>query len=170
MPAEFYRDSKGNLQYVLKQEHATTCGPASVAMVESAYKRMCMIDPEIRARQISQKYPGAWQPATGTQVTNLPYVLNEEGVKAYGAVDAKPSGVWSYISYYARELTPVIVHISWTPSGGHFAVCKQIYPDGTVIFLDPWYGLVEVRSNNLPSYNPPGATGQLSGWIVVTHW
>jgi len=168
MPAIFAKDSHGNQQYILTQELNTPCGPASVAMAEDSYKQACMVDPEGRARQLSQKYPGNWTIAGGTDVANLSEVLNAEGVKAYKAGYVGPAGVYLFLVTFARETTPVIVHISWTPSGGHFVVCKQIYPDGTLVFLDPWYGLVEVARSTLPAYNPSGSTGQTSGWLVIT--
>jgi hypothetical protein len=55
-------------------------------------------------------------------------------------------------------------------SGGHFVVCRKIYSDGTIVFLDPWYSLVEVQYANLPNYTSPGASGQLSGWVNVTYF
>ncbi len=168
MPALFAKDSKGNPQYILTQEFNTSCGPASVAMAEDNYKQACMVDPEGLARQLSQKYPGNWTIAGGSDVTNLSDVLNAEGVKADKAVYVGPALVYSFLAVFARETTPVIIHISWTPSGGHFVVCKQIDPDGTVVFLDPWYGLVEVAGGTLPAYNPSGTTGQTSGWLVIT--
>jgi len=168
MPAKFYTDSKGKSQYILTQEYATSCGPASVAMTEDSYKQMCMIDPEGRARQLSQKYPGKWTIGGGTaDMENLTDVLNAEEVKSYRAYNVGAGAIYKYLAYYAKELTPVIVRIQWT-KGGHFVVCKQVYPDGTAIFLDPWYGLVEVPAASLPAYTPPGANGQLSGHIVVT--
>ena len=143
---------------------------ACVAMVESSYKNQCMIDPEGRARELSQAYPGKWTCAGGTaEMMNLSYVLNAEGVKAYGAVHASPGAVYSYLWAYARESTPVIVNIRWANKSGHFAVCPYVDPDGTIIFRDPWYGLYEMQQTSLPSYTPSGASGELSGWIVVTH-
>ena len=169
MPALFATDSKGNQQYILKQEFNTSCGPASVAMAEDAYKQKCMLDPEGRARQLSQKYPGKWTITGGTSdMENLTDVLNAEEVKSYRATFVGPGSVYQYLAAYAKELTPVVVRIQWT-KGGHFVVCKQIYPDGTIVFLDPWYGLVEVAAASLPAYTPPGASGQTSGHLVVTH-
>jgi hypothetical protein len=167
MVAKFFNDSKGRTHYVLMQEKTMSCGPASVAMVESYYKKMCMIDPEGRARQISQNYPGKFTEAGGTQVDNLSYVLNAEGIKAYAAV--KVSAIFNYLWFYVRERTSVIAHIGWTAGGGHFSICRIVDPDGTCVFLDPYYGVVEVARANLPTYSPQGSSGQLSGWIVVTY-
>jgi hypothetical protein len=38
-----------------------------------------------------------------------------------------------------------------------------------MVFLDPWYGLVEVNYWKLPTYTPPGASGQINGWVNITY-
>ncbi len=161
-------DSKGNAHYLIYQEYQMSCGPASVAMVESQYKLQCMVDAEGRARQLSQKYEGKWTATGGTAADNLTHVLNAEGVKTYACSQVTSNKLWDYFSYYVKDRTPMICHIAWT-KGGHFVVCRKVYPDGTLVFLDPWYGLVEVKSNNLPNYNPAGAGGKISGWLNITY-
>ena len=99
---------------------------------------------------------------------NLTHILNAEGVRTYACTQVTSNRLWDYFSTYVRDRTPTICHIAWT-SGGHFVVCRRIYPDGTIVFLDPWYGLVEVNRRNLPNYNPSGAGGQLSGWLNITY-
>ena len=64
-------DSKGNTHYLIFQSLQMSCGPASVAMVESQYKLQCMVDPEARARQLSQRYEGRWTATGGTGAGNL---------------------------------------------------------------------------------------------------
>jgi len=145
-----------------------SCGPASVAMTESQYKLQCMVNPEGRARELSQKYEGKWTAEGGTMAGNLSYVLNAEGVKTYAVTYSPPEKLWDYFNYYVKDRTPMICHIAWT-SGGHFVVCRRVYADGTMVFLDPWYGLVEVKYSDLPKYSPPGASGKLSGWLNVTY-
>ncbi len=175
--ANFYSDSHGERWGVMIQEKTRSCGPAAVAMTEVYYKSSIVANLEAQVRKLSQKYPGRFTEDGGTNVKNLVYVLREEGIKAYDAVDAKPGGVWAYLYKYAKDSTPVIVHISWTPGGGHFAVCAYVYKkDQKCIFLDPWYGLVELAGSQLPKYtigDPSGpfgvfAEGRLSGWIIVT--
>lgn len=166
--AKIVSDSKGGSHYVIFQELSMSCGPASVAMCESQYKMQCMVNPEGRARELSQKYEGKWTAEGGTNAGNLSYVLNAEGVKTYACTYSPPNKLWDYFSAYVKERTPTICHIAWT-KGGHFVVCRKVYPDGTIVFLDPWYGLVEVQYSNLPSYNPTGATGKLSGWLNITY-
>jgi hypothetical protein len=166
--AKVVSDSKGNSHYIIFQELKMSCGPASVAMTESQYKLQCMVNPEGRARELSQKYDGKWTAEGGTMAGNLTHVLNAEGVKTYAVTYSPPEKLWDYFSYYVKDRTPMICHIAWT-KGGHFAVCRRVYPDGTIVFLDPWYGLVEVKYKDLPNYNPTGATGKLSGWLNVTY-
>lgn len=166
--ARILQDSKGNGHYVIFQELGQSCGPACVAMVESHYKLQCMVNPEGRARQLSQNYEGRWTATGGTGAGNLSYVLNAEGVPTYAATGVATNRLWDYFNTYVGDRTPLIAHISWT-SSGHFTVCRKIYPDGTIVFLDPWYGIVEVQYANIPAYSPTGATGALSGWLNITH-
>lgn len=170
MSAHFRSDSRGRTHYLLHQELEQSCGPACVAMAESFYKLACMIDPEARARQLSQLYPGSFNPASGTYATNLSHVLNAEGVPTYASTNVTPSQIYNYCSHYLGERTPIIAHISWSGGGGHFTLLRQIdAADGKMIFLDPWYDVVEVFGYQLPNYCPPGASGQLSGWLTITH-
>lgn len=166
--AKVLSDSKGNSHYILIQEFSMSCGPASIAMTESQYKLQCMIDPEGKARKISQKYPGSYTATGGTDGSNLTDVLNAEGVKTYACFQVANNKIFDYLSHYVKETTPTICHIQWT-KGGHFVVARKVYSDGTIVFLDPWYGLVEVKKSNLPNYNPAGAGGQLSGWLNITY-
>jgi hypothetical protein len=174
--ANFYSDSHGERWGVMIQEKHMSCGPASVAMTEVYYKSGIVADLEARVRKLSQKYPGRFTEEQGTNVKNLVEVLRDEGIKCYDALYAQPAAVWSYLYKYANDDTPVIVHIAWK-TGGHFAVCAYVYKkDWRCIFLDPWYGLVELAGSQLPKYvvgDPTGtfepvAKGELSGWIIVT--
>jgi Peptidase_C39 like family len=174
--ANFYKDSHGESWGVMMQEKTMSCGPASVAMTEVYYKSSVVADLESRIRKLSQRYPGKFTEESGTNVKNLVSVLRDEGVKCYDALGAQPAAVWSYLYAYANDNTPVIVHIAFS-SGGHFAVCPYVYKkDQRCIFLDPWYGLVELAGSSLPDYTvgdptgtfPPVKKGNLSGWIIVT--
>lgn len=169
MSARFRTDSKGRTHYLLHQEMSQSCGPACIAMAESLYKLKCMIDPEGRARQISQNYPGSFTAAGGTRNDNLAYVLNAIGVPSYGGQNATQAKLFDYFWHYLGDRTPIIAHISWSGGGGHFTLLRQIDPDHTMIFLDPWYDVVEVPRAQLPNYNVAGASGTLSGWVTITH-
>jgi hypothetical protein len=172
MSLQYRRDSKGAIQYMLHQNFSDSCGPTSVAMTESYYKMGWLrADIEAREEQMAKKFPGGWKPGKGTaNMENLADILAAEKVKVYRATFVHPSAVASYLQFYARPGSPVIVHISWNNGGGHFVVCRQIYPDGTAIFLDPWYLLVERRLSQLPQYVAPDKSqGTTSGWLVITH-
>ncbi len=166
--AKFVSDSKGNSHYMLFQELAMSCGPACVAMAESFYKLKCMVDPEKRAREISQDYEGRWTAKGGTRADNLTHVLNAIGVRTYKCVDIPDNKIYSYLKHYVKDRTPTIAHIAWT-TGGHFSLVRRVYEDGTIVCLDPWYGVVEVKSSNVTAYNPIGTTGKLSGWLNITY-
>lgn len=144
-----------------------SCGPACVAMAESQYKQACMIDPEGRARQLSQQYPERFTATGGTGAANLAYVLNAEGVPTYASTPVGPSKLFDYFWYYIDDRTPIIAHISWASGGGHFKLPRQIDADHRMIFLDPWYDVVEVPRSSLPNYGIGGGT--LSGWLTIPH-
>jgi hypothetical protein len=175
--ANFYKDSHGQSWGVMIQEKTMSCGPAAVAMTEVYYNSKATANLETRVRQLSQKYPGKFTENGGTDMGNLVNILREENIKCYDLTTVQPASVWSYLYQYANDNTPVIVHISWTPTGGHFAVCVCVYKnDQKCIFLDPWFGLVEISGSQLPNYNigdPTStfgvfATGRLTGNIIVT--
>jgi hypothetical protein len=174
--ANFYTDLHGQGWGVMMQEKQMSCGPASVAMTKVYYTSSITADLEAETRRISQSFPGGFNDVTGSNISNLVQVLRQEGVQTYDEVCA-PS-VWSYIYNYASSNTPLIAHIAWQGGGGHFVVCANVYKDDQLcIFLDPFYGLVQIVGSQLPNYvvqDPTGnfgpvATGSLSGWIAVTH-
>lgn len=169
MSARFCTDSQGRSFYVLHQEMSQSCGPACVAMAEEAYKLACMVDPEGRARQLSQNYPGRFTATGGTGADNLAYVLNAEGVPAYAGTGVGPANIFAYCWQYIGARTKIIAHISWPGGGGHFTLLTQIDPDHKLIFLDPWYDVVEIPRASLPNYNVPGGSGTLSGWLTIVH-
>jgi hypothetical protein len=166
MSARFANDSRGNSHYLLHQEMTMSCGPACVAMVESQYKQACMIDPESRARQLSQNYPDRFTETGGTGAGNLAYVLNAEGVPCYASTGVG-NKLFDYCNYYLSERTPIIAHISWASGGGHFTVLSEIDSNQRLYFLDPWYDVVEVSRSSLPNYGVAGGT--LSGWLTIPH-
>jgi len=166
MSARFANDSRGNSHYLLHQEMTMSCGPACVAMVEGQYKQACMIDPEARARQLSQNYPDKFTATGGTGASNLAYVLNAEGVPCYASTGVAGK-IFDYCYYYLSERTPIIAHISWASGGGHFTVLSEIDANQRLYFLDPWYDVVEVNRSSLPNYGIAGGT--LSGWLTIPH-
>ncbi len=174
--ANFYSDSHGERWGVMIQEKNMSCGPACVAMTEVYYKSSVTANLEARVRGLSQKYPGKFIETGGTGVTNLVSVLREEGIKTYDALHVDPTRVWAYLYQYAKDSTPIIVHIAWNV-GAHFSICVNVYKtDQRCIFLDPWYGLVEFAGSQIPKYTvadstgtfAPVANGNFSGWIIVT--
>lgn len=171
MGARWVTDSKGKSHYLLHQELAQSCGPACVAMCEEIYKQACMIDPEGRARTISQLYEGSFDPKNGTRASNLAYVLNHIGVPSYRSEGVGGAKIFDYFWAYCSDRTPIIAHIAWAGGGGHFTLLRSIdRSTHRMLFYDPWYDVVEVDRANLPNYRTnSGASGQLSGWLTITH-
>ncbi len=174
--ANFYKDSHGVSWGVMMQEKHMSCGPACVAMTEVYSKSHVEEGMEATARAISQRYEGRFEEDTGSTLPNLASILRERGVPCYDAGYFGGGAVWSYLYAYAKEATPAICHVSWA-KGGHFIVCIHVYKDDhRCVFLDPFYGVVEVVGEKLPTYVvqdptgefPPVAIGKLSGWVLVT--
>jgi predicted double-glycine peptidase len=161
----FYYDSKGRVHYVLKQESSMSCGPACVAMVEGFYKLKCMINPEARAQEISQKYPGNFTREAGTTMENLYEVLNAEGVRASSPKNVSRGELFDYLYYNVDDRVPAIVQVKWSGGGSHFAVCRIAEKDQPLVFLDPEYGVVEAEKKNLPRYR---SAGEITGNIITT--
>jgi len=162
-------DSKGYAHYVLDQEYSMSCGPACIAMVESYYKQVCLIGPEKRAQIISQQYPGAFSLEHGTHMENMSHVLNKEGVKAYGVTQVTPDKMFDYFYQFVgdgKKGTSAIISITWAGGNRHAVICRMVYPDQTVVFLDPTFGVIEVKRAELPKY---WKAGLLNGRMVFTH-
>ncbi|MBI1897878.1 MAG: hypothetical protein HYS04_15310 [Acidobacteria bacterium] len=170
MPAEWFKDSKGHYHYVITQVGTMGCALASAAMVHSFYKQMCMVDPYGKYLKLSQNYPGKWTPTGGATMSNIRSVLSALNVKTYGPVEAQPWGVWNWLWSYARETTPAIVGIRWGNNTRHMVVAARVYSDKSVIFYDPFYGVVEEKGFMLPSYVPTlGVSGTLDGLVIITY-
>jgi len=162
------KDSKQRYHQVCIQFYESSCGPACVAMVERICKHLSQSD-EKRARQLSKKYPGKWTIPGGTYPRNLSYVLNKEGVKAYGGTNVGSGGVYSYLKHYTTRSTPVIAMVDWGgPGGAHFIVSAIRDADDLFVFYDPWYGIIERQGWQLPYYKTPDGMGMFNGWLTIT--
>lgn len=178
MAGRWVKDSRDRAHYVLHQERRMSCGPACVAMTEEAYKQKNIGDAEARVRQLSQNYPGKFTEAGGTTIDNLQHVLNAEGVPTYKPVRVAKDQLFNYFRAYVGPRTPIIAQLMWlTPETitmmTHFTLLKQIDHDHRMIFLDPLNDVVEVPRKQLdervPYVTTGGATGQLTGWVVIPH-
>ena len=175
--ANFYSDSHGERWGVMMQEKRMSCGLACAAMTEVYIRSQVTANMEATFRQISQKFPGNFQEDDGTSMDNVAKVLRYRGINCYNSYDYGAGGVWPYLYNYAKDATPVVVHISWGKGrGAHCAVCVYVYKsDQKCIFLDPFYGLVELGAYELPGYNVRSAFdgavlvhGRLPGTMIIT--
>lgn len=158
-----FKDSKGNSWKVFIQEKTDSCGPAAVAMVESlAFRRPVS---EKRVREISGLYPGGWSAteSAGTVARNLVSII--EGSFGLSAELHHASG--AEVERLMRGIhknRPAIARIGWKGGGGHFVVCPRRYSNGSTVFLDPVYGLVEISKADLPAYD--GHAGELGQYSL----
>src|SRR5258707_8509057 len=113
MPARYVEDSKGRMHCIWHQEMAMSCGPASVAMTEEAYKKKRIVNAEGRIREISQKYPGKFTAGGGTGIDNLASILQAEGVPVYKPVHVAKEKMFSYFWAYVHPRTPIIAQVMW---------------------------------------------------------
>jgi hypothetical protein len=64
----------------------------------------------------------------------------------------------------------MIVRLKWNSGGAHFVVVHSIDTDRMVTFYDPFYGLVELPSDMLPTYKlKTGEEGSLTGDEIHTY-
>ncbi|MGE5239561.1 MAG: hypothetical protein ACM3ON_12245 [Chloroflexota bacterium] len=163
----YLKDSKQRYHQVCIQSYNTSCGMACVAMTERIYKHLARSD-ETKARRLSQQYPGAWSEMNGSWPWNWRSVLNAEGVQTYKETYVGYSSVYSYLKFYAKFATPVIVGVQWYGGGGHAVLCAISDPDDIFVFFDPWYGLIEVAGTRFPYYDSPDGLGYMDGWLLIT--
>jgi hypothetical protein len=105
----------------------------------------------------------------GTQLRNLGFML--EGSAGLNPTLHVPhprgDGVASLLRH-TRRTRPAIVRVEWTGGGGHFIVCSRMYHDGSTVFLDPIFGLVQMSRKSLPNYN--AHAGELSKYTLDDLW
>jgi hypothetical protein len=164
-------DSKGKFEFVFTEEKGgDDCGPLSLVMTEILYKH-CHQNPEKHIYALSQKIPGGWHHDPNDPLAHLQsmaVLLEDDGVRAK-ALQRDGSAVASTIQHYVGERTPIILLVAWNSGFFHWIVCRRVYPDNTVIFLDPIHKVVEMPLANLPAYQPsPTSSGVFNGKMVVT--
>ena len=149
--ANFYSDSHGERWGVMIQQKKMSCGLACAAMAEVYMKSQVVENMEAIFRAISQRFYGNFTEADGTSMDNVVEVLRYRGIHCYNNYDYGAGGVWPYLYYYAKDISPVIAYISWGKgNGAHATLCVYVYKsDQKCIFLDPGYGLVELRGSQL---------------------
>ena len=159
--ADFYGDNHGQRWGVMKQQKRKSCGLACAAMAEVYMKSQIVANMEGIFRDISQRFPGNFKEDNGASMDNIVDVLRYRGVPCYDNHDYGSGGVWPYLYAYARETSPPIVYISWGKgAGAHATLCTWVYKDDwNCVFLDPIYGLVELKGSQLPAYTPKDSSG-----------
>lgn len=166
--------SKGKQHVLSVQQKDMSCGIASVAMVVARCRNLLLDESSLRAYSACfdqgsyRAGTSAYSESGGTAMFNMEIMLRKMCVPCESKyhADVKPALAAASIS------KPVIAHIQWSgspgiPGGAHFVVVDGMNGDSAVI-CDPWvdYGFSEV--NTLPSYNPNGASGKFSGWLLTT--
>lgn len=141
-------DSDGNQQYIWLQDRADTCGPACVYMIERIKMQACPAGGETRIRQITELLPEGYSEGHGTaSFTALALALRRIGIPA------QASHVLNFSQVAAVADGPFIARVRWPNGAGHFVVCAGRTANGTLVSLDPWYGLSEPKLNSLPVYS-----------------
>src|SRR5690606_131650 len=168
------RCSTGKEPILSWRQKDTSCGIACVAMVAARVRNLLLEESSLRAYSSCfdqgsfRAGTSAYTEGGGTAMFNMEIMLKKMCVpcESVYVTDVKKALSTASIS------KPVIAHIEWAgspgiPGGAHFIVVDGMYGEKAVI-CDPWvdYGFSEV--NTLPSYNPNGATGRFSGWLLRT--
>jgi hypothetical protein len=166
--AGIVKDSKGHTHYVIYQTYGTTCGPACAAMLAyyHAAFRQCKPGEEDRIKDLS-----GWKEGEGMGIGDLTAAIKKKLKIPCKLVRVDPkAALFSTLRAHVGPRTPAILYVghSWQNSA-HFTVCRRVDGDGTAVFLDPIYGLVEVDEKRLPlyRYNPTGKW-LFDGGIIVS--
>ena len=140
-------DDDGAQQFIWMQEHGDTCGPACVYMIERILGAS-FVGGEERITFITSLLPDGYHEGRGTQAyTALRQVLEQIGI---------PSGamhVANLRQFVNDGFFSFITRVGWTNGGGHFVVGAKTTTSGSLVCLDPWYGLVQPPLNNFPAYS-----------------
>ncbi|RAR57605.1 papain like cysteine protease AvrRpt2 [Paraburkholderia unamae] len=140
-------DDDGNSQYIWLQERADTCGPACIYMIERIVQQACPAGGEVRIRQICELLPDGYQEGKGTASFGaLASAMQRVG---FGAT---ATFIKNFKEFALLADFPFITRIGWPNNAGHFVVCAARTRGGSLVCLDPWYGLSEPKLNSLPSY------------------
>jgi len=169
-------DSSGRSHVLWTQDLGSSCGPACCFMVLCMVKQQSLSGGEEFQRSLALKYGAKLQDlqtgGAGVGSAMLKRILEDQGL----AIDHRQLATGEIVPMLlaSSERRPIIFHVAWPSSGGHFVVCAGSNRAGAVI-LDPWYGLVEVPltfgGSGVPKaglpYNPrPNAQGAFSGWFA----
>ncbi|WP_224363969.1 C39 family peptidase [Hyalangium versicolor] len=162
-------DSLGNTYQLYSQEKNNSCACASTMMVIQLVKGKQLDETSVRrwfgeaegSINIDQYGTRDFANVAATQ-SPIISVLSKNGISAHMVRD------WSNVQKYVGKATrskPGILHVAWTPAGGHWVVLVGKNAAGNYICLDPWYGVVETP---LPNYTPaPGTAGTTHYFIQL---
>jgi Papain-like cysteine protease AvrRpt2 len=159
-PTPYPTDSAGRSFQVCYQAANTSCFPACLAM--GRYYLTGRRPPEALTRfavEVGANRSAGLAMRDWDQSITL-FREIEGGIReARLGYTAHTAGKYFLTSRCAPD-RPAICTVLWNGGGGHGVLCLGSVPNGTTILvLDPWYGLQEVRSANLPNYAPVGAVG-----------
>ena len=162
-------DSDGVQHVIWLQDKSDTCGPACIYMIECNRRLQSVIGGEERVKKITAMMPNGYVEGAGTQaIAALAQTLDTIGISAHAKFENNMA------NYLDSARFPVIVNISWAGGGGHYAVAVKTTRSNDVVFLDPYYALVEKPHSIGGSYRISSgvlasgiaAQGRLSGHIV----
>ncbi|WP_440996001.1 cysteine peptidase family C39 domain-containing protein [Arhodomonas sp. SL1] len=139
-------DTNGNAHFIWLQRREDSCGPACVYMIERIVRQHCPIGGEARVRQIAALLPNGYNEGDGTaSYKALASTLDLVGLPA-------STGLQKDMGEFLRGGEfPLITRVGWPNGGGHFVVCVAFGRNGTVVCLDPWYGLEEPKLDRMPT-------------------
>ena len=164
-------DSDGVEHIIWMQDKADTCGPACIYMIECNRRQLSVLGGEERIKNITAMLPNGYVEGSGTQaIAALAQTLNTIGINAKAKFEN------NIATYLDGARLSVIVNISWPGGGGHYAVAVKRTNSNNMVFLDPFYALVEKPQSIGNSYRVISgvlqsgfaARGILSGHIVET--
>jgi len=193
------RCPRNHLHWVVQQAKEADCGPSCISIVLHRIGHPQADTPIAEIRQMSAKYGGHYRPAigditkglssqaralgdviqaevgsgrNGTMSGNLAEILRKDfGLK--NTLHAQAASGADLKAIIKRNVTPTILHLTWSNGAGHFIVAdgRESHWIGFshYCFSDPYHGLVSHKIDDAQrsEYRPTQtATGTFSGWHI----
>lgn len=159
-------DSQGGVHNIFRQEHNVSCGVCCCIMilrlvlgrkVDGEGPIIALVDQQERAlwNMMGRTGRDSWD-SSAALVTSLTQVLSK--LKVQQAYTVK-TGSAAHVCKQASPSRPALLTIRWSSGGEHATLCLGQKGLNNLVFLDPFYGVVELYATDLPKYPHGGTLG-----------
>ncbi len=159
------QDSKGRWHRVIWQTRIDSCAMACAAMLASAYASKLVSEETMLA---SPQGMQGYSSGGGTKsLENVAAILERRDVDSIFQW-VPPNGMLNVIAPLLSTKRLAMAQVNPMPGApmGHLVVIGMVYPDDTVIIIDPGMGIQEQKRSDFPNYFAGETT--FSGWYLQT--